>query len=276
MINLFYSTPYSSVNVILTRLLTGVMAVLGDQFTGLYLHGSLAYDDFNPQTSDIDFLVVTKVCLSTEVFFALKELHSCIFTSGLDWSQKLEGAYIPKAALGCYDPAHPEVPWLGVDGHFVIECLGSDWVIQRWILREKGIAVFGPPLQDIIDPVSAKDLQEAVRGSLREWWSPPFPLPERFQSDEYRAYTVLTMCRSLYILEHGRISSKYEAARRAIKTLDELWTGLINKALHWRIGMKFDTLEETMNFIRFTHQRAGILPEDVVDDHNYRKRYEVN
>ena len=252
-------TLYPEVNAVLDGLLPDVQAILGDKFTGLYLHGSLAYGDFNPQTSDIDFLVVTDGHLSAETFSTLQEMHARLFASGLAWSQKLEGAYIPKDDLRRHDPAHAPVPWLGADGHFAQESLGSDWIIQRWILREKGIVVAGPPPASLIDPVSAEDLRDAVRGSLREWWSPPFPSPERFQSGEYRAYAVLTMCRSRYILEHGRIASKPEAARWAMQTLREPWVELVRKAMDWRNDMDFDIPEETIEFINFTLRGSCIL-----------------
>jgi len=250
---------YPDVQAVLERLLTDVQAVLGERLVGLYIHGSLACGDFNPQTSDIDFLIVTDGHISAETFSTLQEMHACLFASGLAWSQKLEGAYIPKDDLRRHDPAHAPVPWLGADGHFAQESLGSDWIIQRWILREKGIVVAGPPPASLIDPVSAEDLRDAVRGSLREWWSPPFPSPERFQSGEYRAYAVLTMCRSRYILEHGRIASKPEAARWTMQTLGEPWAKLVGKALDWRNGMEFDKLEETIEFINFTLREIDVF-----------------
>jgi predicted nucleotidyltransferase len=250
MVNLL--SCHADVRAILERLLSDVQAVLGKRLVGLYVHGSLAYGDFNPQTSDIDFLIVTTDSLPAEIFFSLKELHAHLFTSGLPWSQKLEGAYLPHEHLRRHDPAHGPIPWLGTDGHFAWEKLGSDWIIQRWVLREKGIVVTGPPLKPMIDPVSADDLREAVRGSLREWWSPPFPSPERFQSNEYQVYAVLTMCRSLYVLEHGAIASKPEAACWAMKTLDEPWVRLVGEALAWQNGKSFDKLKETFEFIDFT------------------------
>jgi hypothetical protein len=225
--------------------------VLGLHLIGLYLHGSLAYGDFNPQTSDIDFLVVTDGPLPTGTFSALKEMHARLFASGIAWSQKLEGAYIPAEGLRHHDPAYPPVPWLGTDGHFALERLGSDWILQRWILREKGIVVSGPPVRDMIDPVSPGDLREAVRDSLQEWWSPPFPSPQRFQSGEYQAYAVLTMCRSLYLLEHGRVASKPEAAHWAMETLGEPWQELIAAAAAWRPGADFNRHAETIRLIRF-------------------------
>jgi predicted nucleotidyltransferase len=246
------STPYPEVNAILSKLLRDGEAILGNQFIGLYLHGSLAYGDFNVDTSDIDFLVVTEDVLPPETFSALKDMHARLFYSGLAWSQKLEGAYLPKEALRRHNPDYAPVPWLGEDGHFALEGLGSDWVIQRSILHEKGRVVAGPPLAGLIDPVSPGDLRAAVRGSLREWWSPPFPSPERFQSGAYQAYAILTMCRSLYVIENGRVASKPEAARWALQTLGGPWCGLISAAAAWRPGMEFDILDETLEFIRFT------------------------
>ena len=54
---------YQEINGILDELLSGVKTVLGSRLVGLYIHGSLASGEFNPQTSDIDFLVVTRSSL---------------------------------------------------------------------------------------------------------------------------------------------------------------------------------------------------------------------
>ena len=188
-------------------------------------------------------------------------MHTRLFSSGLPWSQKLEGAYIPKNDLRRYHPEQDPVPWLGEDGHFALERLGSDWIIQRWVLREKGIIVCGPPLTPMIDPVSAEDLQNAVRSSLHEWWSPPALSPQRFNDSEYRAYAVLTMCRSLYVLKYGKIVSKPFAAQWAIETLGEPWDGLIQAAKNWVGEKEFDRLDETMEFIQYTLDQCQLMKD---------------
>ncbi len=251
-------TPYPEIDYLLNLLVREIQAILGAHLVGLYLHGSLAYGDFDPQTSDIDFLVVTDGPVPMMDFYALKEMHARLFACGLAWSQKLEGAYIPKKDLRRHDPDHAPVPWLGVDGHFALERLGSDWILQRWILREKGVVVTGPALHDMIDPVSPDDLREAVRASLREWWSPPFPSPDKFLSGEYQAYAVLTMCRSLYVLENGRVASKPQAARWAMETLEDQWRALIASAEAWRPGVVFDRLEDVTRFIQYTLRHWGL------------------
>ena len=252
MVNATTPTPYPQINALLGHLLIEAQRVLGEGFVGLYLHGSLACGGFNPETSDIDFLVVTEGPLPAGTFSALKVMHACLSGSGRAWSQKIEGAYVPEGALRRHEPAHPPIPWLGLDGHFALETLGSDWILQRWILREKGIVIAGPPVKPLIDPVCPDDLREAVRGNLREWWSPPFPSPERFESHGYRAYAVLTICRSLFLLAHGTPSSKPEAADWAMRKLGNRWNRLVEAALQWRPGMQFDPSQETFDLILFT------------------------
>jgi hypothetical protein len=251
---------YPDAGGIVKILLADARAVLGTRLVGLYLHGSLASGDFNPQTSDIDFLVVTASHLPPESFLALQEMHARLFASGPPCSKRLEGAYIPRHDLRRHDPAHTPVPWVGVDGHFAFETLGSDWIIQRWILREKGIVIAGPPLAGLIDPVSPEELRAAVGQSLQEWWSPPFPSPERFQSGEYRVYAVLTMCRSLYVLDHGRVASKPEAARWATQAFKEPWQALVASATAWRPGMEFNHYDATVGLILLTLQEWGLTP----------------
>jgi predicted nucleotidyltransferase len=255
-------TPYPEIDLLLDRLLREMQSILGARLVGLYLHGSLAYGDFDPQTSDIDFLAVTRDTVREPDLAALQEMHARLRAGPSAWAQKLEGAYLPQDDLRRHDPEHAPLPWLGVDGHFAWERLGSDWIIQRWILREKGLSVFGPPLKEMIDPVSGDELRGAVRSSLLEWWSPPFPSAERFQNAGYRAYAVLTMCRSLYVLEHGRVASKPEAAGWAMETLGKPWRSLAAEAAQWRPGMEFQRVDETFALIRQTLKKWNLPDGD--------------
>jgi predicted nucleotidyltransferase len=250
-----YPTPYPDVNAVLDRLLSDVQTVLGDYFAGMYLYGSLSSGDFDPQRSDIDFLVVTTGELPGEMIAALEAMHSQIMSSGLKWARKLEGSYIPRDALRRYDPAGPPYPTLN-EGRFYVAPHGSDWIIQRHIIREHGVTLAGPAPHTLIDPVQPDDLRRAVRGILAEWWAPMLDNPAWLRSDEYQAYAVLTMCRALHTLEHGDIVSKPVAARWVRDTLGEPWAALIERALTWQPGAPWDELGQTLGFIRYTLARA--------------------
>src|SRR3954465_7354397 len=86
-----HPTAYPEINTVLRLLLTGVQAILGDYFIGLYLHGSLASGDFDPARSDVDFVVVTAGALPDALIPALEALHRRLLDSGLSWAAKLEG-----------------------------------------------------------------------------------------------------------------------------------------------------------------------------------------
>jgi hypothetical protein len=246
---------HPEVKAVIDRLLEDTQAVLGEQFVGLYLYGSLASGDFNLLTSDIDFLIVTASELSAELIRNLEALHRRLWNSGLKWAAKLEGAYIPLRALRRYDPAAAPCPVIN-EGRFYLDRQGSDWIIQRYILREYGAAVCGPSLQSSIDPVTPADLRRAVLGVLREWWQPMLDEPRFIRNREYEAFSTLTMCRALYALEYGDIVSKPVAARWALKTLDGRWAELIDRAAAWPQEPQLESLSETLEFIRYTLRRA--------------------
>jgi hypothetical protein len=253
---LSHATRYPEVNAVLGLLLSGVRTVLGSRFVGMYVHGSAASDDLDAGRSDIDFVVVTADELPDEMLADLERMHARITTSGMKWAKKLEGSYIPLHALRRYDPADTRYPALRVDGSFCIDEHGSDWVIQRHIIREQGIVVAGPAPQSLIDPVMPTDLRRAVVATLREWWSPQLRDPVRLYSREYQAYAVLTMCRALYTLQHGQVVSKPIAARWGQEVFGERWEALIERALAWPSGSQPDSLDETLDFIRFALERV--------------------
>ena len=255
-------TPSPEVNAVLQALLTSVQAALGDYFVGMVLYGSLAGGDFDLQRSDIDFVVVTASELSNGVVAALEALHARIADSGLKWAAKLEGAYVPLSILRRHDPSGPPCPCIN-EGRFYLAALGSDWVIQRYTLREQGVVVEGPDPRSLIDPVQPDDLRQAVLGLLREWWAPMLQNPDpRLQGGEYQAYAILTMCRALYTLQYGTVVSKTSGARWVQEALSGRWATVIEQALAWHDGGAVIGMRETLDFIRYALERGGVNDDD--------------
>ena len=58
------------------------------------------------------------------------------------------------------------------------------------------------------------------------------------------------MCRTLYSLETGKITSKIEAALWAMQQLDTKWKNLIELAIASEPSQEINRLEETQNFVR--------------------------
>lgn len=242
-----HPTPYPDVNEVLHLLLSNAKEILGDQFVGMYLYGSLSSGDFNRKSSDIDFLVVTADSLAEEKVAALETMHHQLWSHGMKWAAKLEGAYVPKDLIRCHDPNGVLCPSIN-EGQFYVARLGSDWIIQRHIIREGGVVVAGPDPKTLIDPVSPDDIRGSVLGILKEWWFPMLDDPSWLANhgSEYHAYAILTMCRALHALEHGTIVSKPAAARWAQAKLGERWERIIERSL---VGQT-DLFDEALEFIR--------------------------
>jgi hypothetical protein len=241
---------------VLNLLLSNVKKSLGEQFVGMYLYGSLASGDFNPKSSDIDFVVVTRDILPDETISMLESLHKQIWSSGLKWVAKLEGAYVQKDLIRRHDPNGHPCPTVN-EGQFYVGHLGSDWIIQRHVIREYGAVLEGPDPKYLIDPVSPDEIRQSVLGVLNEWWFPMLDHPN-WLSDrgcEYHAFAVLTMCRSLHALKHGTIVSKPVAAKWAQMEFGE-WSSLIQKALISQHGENEPFLNEALDFIRFTSSKV--------------------
>ena len=252
-------TLHSDVNQILNTLLANVKEILQDQFVGMYLYGSLASGDFNPETSDIDFLFVTESSLPEETIQKLETMHKQTWATSLKRAGKLEGSYVPRDLIRRHDPNGAPCPTVN-EGKFFVDKRGSDWIIQRHVVRECGVIVEGPDPKTLVDFVSSDDIRGAVMGILNEWWFPMLDDPSWLRNGKNgdRAFAVITMCRVLHAFEHGKIVSKPKAIQWAQTRLDERWRRLINTAATASNHAEQDvTVDETLEFIRFVKEQIG-------------------
>jgi len=251
--NLPQPTSYQDVNIFLKLLLSNMQTVLGAQLIGLYLGGSLALGDFNPQRSDIDFVAVTVDELPPLMIIALQEMHTRLWATGTKWVRKLDGSYVPQPVFRHWTADHPPCPF--VEGEsFTLTNQGSA-VIQRHILHRHGVVVAGPRPQTLLDAVDADELRSALRYSFEKWWRPLLDDPAWVAQSQKQPFAILTMCRTLYTLEHGVVASKPVAARWCQQVMDPQWTALIEWALAWPHATEANHLAATRSLIQYTGDR---------------------
>jgi len=243
-------TPYEDVNSIVLLLLQKSQEILCENLLAMYLHGSLATGDFNRKGSDIDFMIVVDEELSDEMIQKLREMHSNILKHDSKWAEKLEGSYIQKDLLKSAVP--PKTPRPYINGkNFYIAHYGNEWVLEKYVIREKSIVITGPSPETFIDPIFFEDIHQANIKILHDDWEPVLSESSRLKDDEYQAYAVLTMCRYLYSFSHNEMVSKKVAAKWIQERFNE-WKNLVEVALSWTSGKQFNRLNEVMDFIKFT------------------------
>lgn len=255
-------TPYPAVNALLQTLLKEVEMVLGEHLIGMYLFGSLATGDFD-QDSDVDVAVISDVDIGDAVFIELRRMHERITQINSPWANQLEVSYLSLKQLFRYDPVNARHPQLQRDKGSLLEMDNHARVVERHVLRERGIVVAGPALQSLIAPVSADDLTKSAVEIVNEWLTPMLGREVPFESRGYQSYTVLSLCRILYTLEHGKIASKPTAARWAQEKFGEKWTHLIQSAIRGRQSPQLppepQDVAETLQFMRFTLEKTREL-----------------
>jgi predicted nucleotidyltransferase len=253
------ATPWPEVDRAVERLLDGVVEAIGDDLVGLYLGGSLALGDFDPASSDVDVLVATARAVPEAAVERLRRLHGALHAEG-GWAARLEVVYLPLAALRRFDPRDTaRHPFGASDREFALGGQGPTWVLDRWVVRERGLVVTGPDPGELIDPIGPQELRASVRASLAGPWALEGQDVAWLRPRDHQAFAVLSMCRDLYALEHGTLVSKPAAAAWAMRRLGPPWPALIERALAWRADRRVDDrhLPETLAFVAHTVGLAG-------------------
>ena len=243
-----WRNDHPEVDELLNDLLQRVEGILGNQFIGMYLYGSLATGDYVARRSDVDFVVVTRSQLPELIVDNLGQMHATLGASGPPLAKKLEGAYVPRSVIRRHHHGHPEVPTIN-EGNFYLAPLGADWVIQRAVIREYDSRFAGPPAAEIIDPIQNEDINTAILSAIDGWWTPMLSDSSSLERPGYQPFAVLSMCRALYSIEEGNLASKEDAAKWALERVRARWHDLIEHALAWREGDEIESIEETVMFM---------------------------
>ncbi|HEY6032256.1 MAG TPA: aminoglycoside adenylyltransferase domain-containing protein [Gaiellaceae bacterium] len=264
-------TPYPELDRLLAELVAGAQAALGASFCGAYLQGSFALGDAD-EHSDVDFVVVTHDELSNREQTALQQLHARLYEREVAWAQHLEGSYAPKGRLRRVDPSRAPFFYLDNGARELVWDDHCNTAVVRWTLRERGVVLAGPDPGELLEPVPADALRAEAVATVRETAARARESRARYRAGDALAfnrwqqpYLVLSLCRMLYTLALGEVTSKRGAGEWALEALDGRWSGLIRRALDdrpdpWRRvheAADAEAVEETMRFVEEALRRAA-------------------
>jgi len=194
---------------------------LGNNLVGAYLHGSIAFPEFEPRAGDIDFYVVIRRHLNGREITGLDRLHRAL-AAKFQFGSKLDGFYIPYASARKRES--PKNLVYGAHGR--IHRGGSDdaWAIHReHFCRSAYIRLYGPRASRVFSRANWPEIRGALYRQL---------VYARKIIDSDSWWSVLNLCRLVYDFKTGGIVvSKLGAARWALKRLPSRWKPAIKSAI---------------------------------------------
>ena len=182
--------------------------ILGEDLTGIYLHGSAVMGCFNPEKSDVDLIVVVSRALAEETRRAFMEM--VVELSARGPAKGIEMSIVTK------DVCRPFVYPTPFELHFSAGHLGwyledpdgylremretdKDLAAHFTIIRARGRCLYGAPIEEVFGEVPKKDYLDSIYFDIAG---------AREEITEYPMYLVLNLARVLAFCRDGAVFSK--------------------------------------------------------------------
>ncbi len=205
--------------------------ILQENLAGIYLHGSAVMGCFNPEKSDLDFIIVVDRPLSDPVKRAYMDMivgYDAVGPAkGIEMSVVFREVCRPfiyptpfelhfsRAHLAWYrrDPEDYIRKMKGVD---------KDLAAHFTVINKRGQCLYGLPVKEVFAEVPDSDYMDSI-------WEDVSEAPENIEKDTM--YLTLNLARVLAWQEEGLVLSKKEGGEWAMNHLPVQYRPLITAAL---------------------------------------------
>lgn len=217
----------------LNKLKDAIKNITGENFIGIYIHGSLAIGGFNPDRSDVDLLVVVKHSLNISTQC---ELAKFMLANSND-PYPIEISFLTQTQLESW--AHPS-PY---EFHFSegwrqsferellteqYEAINNDHKVDPdlaahlTILTHRGICSEGPPIDDVFPVIPRAHYLSSILADYQDCL-------KNVETDP--VYCVLNLIRVYWYVKEEVISSKLEAGEYGLTSFPQEYKETIRKVL---------------------------------------------
>lgn len=206
--------------------------ILGNNLVGIYVHGSIAFNCFNWDKSDIDFLVVVNEKLSQNVKLdllnVLEKLRGQCPPKGLEMSVILKKYCVNFQYPTPYE-LHFSKDW--VERYLsnpLLLCDDSlktdkDLAAHFTIIRYAGITLWGMPIRDVFGEVPKENYIDSIKNDVEN---------ARIDIIKDPMYITLNLCRVVAYIKANLIISKEQGGIWALNNLPIQYNNIINRALN--------------------------------------------
>lgn len=205
--------------------------IIGNKLTGIYLHGSMAMDCFNPEKSDIDLLIVIENDITDlqkmEFMKQIVKLNEKAPAKGLEISivkrEYCKPFVYPTPFELHFSPMH--LQWFRENPKNYVENMkgeDKDLAAHFTIINRYGIVLYGEHIENVFGAVSKKDYIDSI-------WSDVKGAREDIADEPM--YTTLNLCRVLAFLKEDLCLSKQQGGEWGIAHIPERYHSLILQVL---------------------------------------------
>ncbi|MBA4183363.1 MAG: DUF4111 domain-containing protein [Acidobacteria bacterium] len=220
----------------INRLMQELKTRLARNLLGIYFHGSLATNCFNPLRSDLDLLVVTRLGMSLETKREIAEslLENSRRPSPIEISFLRREDLSPWRHPTPFD-FHYSEDWRArferdlADGNWEtwndVQHCDDDLAAHITVTNHRGLCLYGLPKADVFPNVPEQDFAASILGDIQ---SANFGLNVILQ---FPVYVVLNVCRTFAYLQTGRVMSKEEGGVWGLQNFPGQFHDVIKGAL---------------------------------------------
>ncbi|WP_445667784.1 aminoglycoside adenylyltransferase domain-containing protein [Paenibacillus sp. FSL H8-0122] len=203
---------------------------LGENLSGIYVHGSLAMGCFHPDTSDIDLLIVVHDKLPAEVSHRLAR-RIVAYHDSLPNKRGIELSIVLKTYLRNFVYPTPfefhfseaHVERYRADENYL--CGGfedADLAAHFTVVYHRGFILYGEPIREAFAPLDNRYYLDSIIRDIDD-------APQNIKKSP--VYYTLNLCRVLYYMQEGHVSSKKEGGEWGLQQLPEVYHGLLRQCL---------------------------------------------
>ena len=205
--------------------------ILSENLTGIYLHGSAVMGCFNPQKSDLDFIIVINQKLSDETkkrcMDMVVELNNSAPQKGIELSVVLKNVCSPFIYPTPFELhfSNMHLNWYKENPENYIKKMNGtdkDLAAHFTIISKRGKCLYGEPIEKVFSEVPKQDYLDSIKNDIAD---------AKDDIKENPTYIILNLARVLAYQKDNLVLSKKEGGEWALQNLPEEFHQLLKDAL---------------------------------------------
>jgi len=207
---------------------------------GVYVVGSIALQDWQPHSSDIDIIAITAEPADDEMSGTLRTAHA-VFTERMP-DARVDGPFLAWGDL-TLAPVGVARPWT-LDGvfHHDAECFEIN-PVTWFTLAMYGVSLRGPQPNSLQIPLDTEERRRFVRNNANSYWAGVLTdlrgaigelAPDATLPSSVPQWCLLGATRMLYTVVTGDVASKSAAGSWAAERLGAPWAAVIDEVVELR------------------------------------------